>query len=175
MKLNRDYKLERAASTDGTRLAIQNIYIGHEKGPDTPTVAVATNGRIMAIVPVEIADENELGLVSPEALIRARKLAKKNAESELILNGDIRFVDESSLPRPIQEQTGNYPTWQVVAPTAEPKFKIRLDVHLLLALAEALGATNRKPFVTLEMSDELSPIRVTTDGVGRGILMPARA
>jgi hypothetical protein len=176
MQIESNYKLEKAvATTDRCRPSIENVLICKDgKHP----VAVATNGRIMAVVPVEIDDDRELGLVSPEALKRARKAGVSlRCPPTIILNGDARFLDGSSLPRPDQADCGQYPKWEQIAKMEDerkPAFTVSLDPKLLLDLAEAVG-WEKGHAVTLAVSDSVSAIVVTTaHSKGRGYLMPRR-
>lgn len=181
MKISKLAKLERAASIDNTRTAIENILI--TKDGNKPPVAVATDGRIMAIVPVhpdegaESLADHEFGLISPAALTHGRRLAKESGMVEMNPNGSIAFLDGSSLPRPTQENAGTFPQWQVVRDSAlEPKtvFKVALSPALLLDLVTAMGTDGTS--VTLDFSGPESPIRVriTNDPAAFGILMPMR-
>lgn len=180
MKISKQFKLEKVASTDETRAAITNIAITRE---GEKAVAVATNGRTMAIVPVEIESDVELGLLSSAALKAARKMGGKNDDAEMSLNGNIAFPDGSTLPRPTAEEFGTFPRWEQVLPTEEVKFTVALDPRLLLSLADAIGCDGfRNKGIVLSFSDEQSPIRVTVNGNGRsdfgggarGIMMPIR-
>lgn len=176
MKINKTFKLEKAASTDATRPAIGNVLVTKTK--EGKTLAIATDGRIMAVVPCEIADDAELGLVSPKALVHGRKLAKKASDSEMTLNGNIAFLDGSALPRPTQQDCGNYPNWTAVQPDPEAKiaFTVAFDPRLLLNLAEAIGYDGSyQKSVTLRFVDEMTAIRVTCGADGQyGLLMPVR-
>lgn len=70
MKIHKLAQIEKACTTDATRAALLHPYIDTTK-PETPVI-VATNSRIMAVVPVTEADRS--GYVPASALKAARKL-----------------------------------------------------------------------------------------------------
>ena len=73
MEIQRKYKLEKAVSTDDNRPTLTNISITRQH-------AVATNGSILAIVPVKFEKDDTPGWLSPVALKLARKVAPKFAD-----------------------------------------------------------------------------------------------
>jgi hypothetical protein len=54
--MNRKYKLEKAVSKEPMREALQNVYV-------TKRYATATNGHILAIVPVKSDDADTPGAI----------------------------------------------------------------------------------------------------------------
>lgn len=92
-------------------------------------------------------------------------------------------MDESRLPRPKEQGDdgehvfGTFPNWSVIRNDAvqqKTTLKIGLNPELLLDLARAIGHAKGGSIV-LEITDELSPIRVTCKREGElGILMPMR-
>ena len=109
--------------------------------PEQP-VMVATDGKIMAIIPVE-ADKAEQGFLTAAALKAARKLAKRSDTAELTCNGNFTLTDGSTLPRPTEHSEGKAPFIQYrnVLPKEDRQttMRIGLNAALLAKLAEALG------------------------------------
>ena len=65
MKIDNIYKIEEAASDDSRRLAINSVHVAKVDGS---AKAVATDGRIMALVPVELEEgDSENVSVRPDA------------------------------------------------------------------------------------------------------------
>lgn len=175
MKIDKKYKIEEAASKDKTRFAINAVRI--EK-TETGALAIATDGRMMAIVPVELEGEDKTAVnLKCEALAVARKEASKNSPCRIELNGAAKISGKHG------EQTfpyvdASFPNWAQVIPKAyEKSIKIAFDAKLLLSLWKALGgeaANSNKVIIEVCTSEENRPYLVTTDGDGRGILMPVR-
>ena len=174
MQIDTKYQLEKVVSTDGLRKPLQNILISRDK--NKKPIAIATNGRVLAMVPVTLEETDQTGLISPEALKASRK--NKANPGQMIANGDIDLLDGRRLPRPTEDEVGNYPNWRQVvdgAPT-EWKFQVSFNAAYLLSLAQALGCP-KEALVTLSFKDELSPIVVHRNNSGEGeygLLMPAR-
>ena len=66
MKISKHYKLEKVVSSDDMRPILQKIFIDKD-------CAVATNGRIIAIVPIEPTPEDVLQqMIDPQVLTIGR-------------------------------------------------------------------------------------------------------
>lgn len=186
IRIDPKYRLELVASKpNGGRPALEVIRVCNSKR--FGNCAVATQGRSMAIVPIEgdcVKDERAVHPynVSVEALKASRKVAKAKSDLNgmMSLNGDIKIGDGTTLPLPDQET--NYPNWEMVLPRLDSdktskggfKFTVALNAQLLLDLAKAIGSDGA---VTLRFIDELSPITVTSNFNGNGelgVLMPMR-
>ena len=74
MQIDRKYKIEKAVSTDSNRESLQNVFVSRRH-------AMATDGRILAIVPVKTDVEDGPGWMSPDALKHARKVSGKGLDS----------------------------------------------------------------------------------------------
>jgi hypothetical protein len=170
VKIDTRYKLEKvAAKSDQCRPNIE--YVKLAKSERFGNCAVATNGRSMAIVPIEVSEgDNEQGLISVEALKASRK--NRPHEGMFMMNGNIELPGSVTFPRPETEIA--YPDWTQVLPDQPIKFTVALNAKLLFELAQALGSDGA---VTLRFSDELSPISVTSNHGGNGefgVMMPMR-
>jgi len=195
MKIPKSCKIELAASTDAVRQVITEPYLDIQTIPgldaaDTKRVAqlVATDGRIMAMVPVEVSDHDVAGFVSGACLKAARKVAGKLEMSILSVNGTAEIPGGVTMPRggaaqAYQDNTelGNhgYPNWRKVLPSGEKHtFKISLDVALLWRLTQAIGSEG--PVVlSFNPEDTKDPVMVSQTGPGtptggKGVIMPIR-
>ena len=174
MKLHPKVKIESIVSKDKTRAAICNPWIDAENGK-----LVATNGSAMAIIPIELEDEDTSGHVPCDAFKQARKGAK--GEVSMICNGNVTLQTGAILPRNKSETP---PNWQVVIPH-KPKVNVRISLNavMLAKLAEAMGTEG----ITLEIDEPDSPVIVKPAYAGRhgeakpvcpdaiGIIMPIRS
>ena len=179
MKIPKTCKLEKVVSKDESREALLSILIESKDGKAN---AVATDGRRMAVVPVEIADEDQLEgqkLMFPKALIEARKQAKQAKESTIGLNGAAMMPDGQVYP---WKRDVNYPNWrQVVPPNDNPRQTISFNAKYLFELAQAIGCPNDNVKLQIETNPatgQIDPraaliIEEKTTG-GKGILMPTR-
>ena len=174
MKIGKLHKIELAASKDQTRAAIVNPYL--DRGPDGDKV-IATNGRILAVLPVECDEKDVSGYVPRECLKDAR------TAGGVVLNGVAEIYGGASYPR---DAEWNFPNWRQVMPdyTKEQTVRLAIDAALLKALADAIGAER----VCLEFPIESESQTVTSviavkpyDGPGcqpenpaHGVIMPCR-
>jgi hypothetical protein len=183
MKIKKSYKLEQACSTDTAREGICEPWI--ETNGESATLvtgigprAIATDGRILAVVPVELQHEDKGERIAIKALKESRKAGGPKTEHAFV-----------QLEKSYSIATGgaHYPVTQVAPPhmvnivpgenRAPVIAKIRLDASLLLRLARALGANHDR--VLLEISDEKDVVIVRPMGENCdeafGLLMPVRA
>jgi hypothetical protein len=178
MKLPKNCKIEAVASTDPTREVLTAPYLEVKKGSGT---LIATNGRALVALPVEVSEEDTEGWVAIPALVAARKFARKGTDAEVTCNGACAAMDGVAYPRPFTKPANpgpdyiakRFPNWRMVVPDEGRRLVLRvsLDPTLLMAMANALGSGEQ---ITLEFEDELAPIRVTGKGEGFGVLMPMR-
>lgn len=142
------------------RLAFDHIQV--ENG-----VAVATDGHILAIVPVEMEEGDEPGLVPPRSWGIACKRSG-SGEACIGLNGAVRAHGKDGLTecaRPV----GKFVTWTAVIPAGEPVRRVRLNAAHLARLAAALG----DDMVTLELHDNGHVIGVRGHDKAHGLIYSA--
>jgi len=175
MKIDKKYKIESASSTNASRYILNSVRI--EKTGEQAQ-AIATDGRIMAIVPVQLEDgDKEEAIVSPKAFATARKSCGKLVDARIELNGNAKVTNG------IEDQSfgyieGNYPNWKQVLPKDYKKsLKVSLDAKLLLNLWKAIGgeaASSNRINLEIDTQSDHNPIKVTTEGDGLGIIMRIR-
>jgi len=81
MKTKAKYEIELAASKDQCREVITNVQLDKENN-----CLVATDGKVLAIVPVETDTEDISGPISPEAFKSARKGISKKQKEDAEIN-----------------------------------------------------------------------------------------
>lgn len=174
--IDQRYKLEKVVSKDETRAAITVIKLDEHKR--FGNCAIATNGRSLAIVPVNVDEgsTNDKGLLSVDALQASRK--SRLTAGIMTLNGAIELPDGRKFPRPTEQDNGQYPDVNAILPenTRETKFTIALNPQLLFELSQALGCL-KGDGVTLKFGTEMDAIEVTRSHscAGEyGLLMPMR-
>lgn len=114
----------------------------------------ATDGRILASVPVTLGDEDVSGFVTVDALAHASKVpvgGRRSLSAHVSANGVLKTVDGRTFPRPTE---GEFPRVQAVLDTlpelgGEGTFSVTLDPELLATLAGAVGASKDSRGVTL--------------------------
>jgi DNA polymerase III sliding clamp (beta) subunit (PCNA family) len=166
--LESKYKnLIQAASTDSKRGPIMGVHFD-----TTKSRAVATDGRILAIVPVQVAPNSTPFTITPEAF---KSIKKGKSESHITED----FVDTV----PYAPQLERYPNYAQVIPKASDKtISISFDATLLARLAKAIGSTQvtvtfnpedpHMVFVVQDFRDETQPYNF--NDTARGILMGIR-
>ncbi len=166
MHIERKYKIEKCVSTDESRPNLQNIYVSRRH-------AMSTNGRILAFVPVQVQEDDEIGWVSPEALKHARKVSSKGQDSvQIVLNGAQVLPDGTIMNRPEGENPPH--TFRILRDAhSNRKYRIGVNAHYLKDLAEALGNEE----IILEIGDPNSAVLVRpvhSEPGTVGLLMPIR-
>lgn len=195
MRVERKYKPHLAASKDETRLAIKVLNVVQEHKGITGPAIVATDGRMLAVVPCEIEDKDVLGQLRPDALriaaaesvgtetkFRARRHRSVKASVVSLALSETRITTESTAEYPryskdgrtTKDLVGTYPNSSMVVPdiSKEAKIVTSFNPTMLLELVQAIGGDGKH--VKLEQDDAFSPIRVTVQREDKafGVLMP---
>lgn len=146
MKIHKDCKIEKAASKDVSRLVITEPYLDVEN-----KAMVATNGAIIAVVPVVLSESDKSGHITDENLQAIRKTRNYSAEC----SEDWIETDNSKM---VRSNLGNFPQWKNVIPPLdrETKFSVGLNVKLLWELCQAIGCETAR----LEFKDNLEGVLV---------------
>lgn len=176
MKVPRNAQVELCASDDPARYSINNLYL--DTKIEGHPFLVATDGRMMAVIPVALEEGDEAGFVTAESLKAARKLTTTKAETiSLSANGSLKLANGVAFPRPAEGgDNGTYPNWRAVLPDGKNrKFSVALDAELLVKIQRAMGASG----VHLHFTDDVGPILVgpsscKTEDSPFGVLMPMR-
>jgi hypothetical protein len=173
-------------SKDASREAMQHILIENINGE---AVAVATDGKRMAIVPITVCDEDQLDgpkLILPKTLVEARKQAKHGTESTIGLNGAAMMPNGEC--HPVREDL-NFPNWRQVMPKARAEWlkdskggwepetykTVQFDAKLLFELSQAIGSVNNRITLQIPVNDPTGPLVIEEKTTGaKGILMPCR-
>jgi DNA polymerase III sliding clamp (beta) subunit (PCNA family) len=175
MKIPKQCKIEKAASKDATREILNHICIDTQDGK---TNAVATDGRMMAIVPVELCEDDDAAtqrLLPIKALTEARKQARQAKESTIGLNGAVKMLDGTTFAAPNLGDL-NFPNYRQVIPKRDKAecVTVRFNTKALYELAQAIGAVG--DVVTLQIAKDGEPLVIEEDTTGaKGVLMPVRA
>ena len=168
MKFEKRHKIESAvASKKDYREKLQDCYLDVEK----PRL-LATDGHILAIVPVETGEHDTTGYISVEALTSQRKATGKKVEHvELACNGSVALPDGRTFPR---EDYGIYPNVDSVLPKPESRnFHVALNADLLHRLADAIGS--EVVVLHFDTTNPLGCISVTGKAtLATGAIMPCK-
>lgn len=176
-------KVEAAAATKDVRAYINQPWLDVERKR-----IVATDGSIMAIVPIETGDEDVTGPIPTEAIKAARKMYRDTGDAPDLIkaNGAIVFPNGYTIPRP--EGIGTFPDVDRVVPkvAADAQPDVSIDARLLARLQEAIADQGAKYHgVSLYFQrdqdgriDATAPILVKPgtrcDSGAIGVLMPLR-
>lgn len=168
-KLNSRYRLEKVAFDDESRPALQCIRVEGDR-------AIATDGHILANVPIERTTQNATQpekvnlLLTPRCWLDAiRKKDKLDDYTVTVENDDVN----SEL---------NYPNWKGVVPDkAEHIFEFGLDAELLYKLSQGLG--NKKLILSIDMKKQddhtpapilARPLEYDTGNGAQGLIVQLR-
>ena len=149
--IDKKYKLEEATSgPKDLRPILENIFVnkGH---------AIATNGKVLAMVPAETQIDEPGNSCSGKVLKAARKGLKKH---------------ENMAEVPLKDLEGKFPDITQVIPAEEANYTIGIDAKLLYALSQALGCDR----LTLNIIDSKRAIKVRPfgDKAASGLIMPCK-
>lgn len=172
MKIHKNVRIQLACA-GGDRESNCYAHLSVDKGK--PTVLVATNQVIAAVVPVDLEKGDKAGLIPRTALVAAQLAAPKNGEAHLICKDKIELPEADQVHgRP--DVTTPFPNWRPIVPSARRREQreLCLDVTQLAQLARALGTTWVK---LLFVEDPKKPIRVEALGgcpipSAHGAIMP---
>lgn len=149
MQINKKFKIEKCVSTDEERQKLMYVSIEKKAGKGR---AVATDGSVLAVVPVALRDDDVPGPITPESLKASRKktLGQENALMFLRENA-VLCEDTTEYPRSFESHTDeqgdlfrvepdeDFPNVDGVVPIYEDSFSIGLSVKRLKQIADALG------------------------------------
>ena len=173
-----DSKIENATSkNDVARPYLRHVYL------DTAEQhLIATDGHILASIPVQTDPGDTAGFITVDAIKAARK-----AKTVIRANDTLAVENGPTFPRPTAENEGDFPDYKKVIPEPSPfDFTIGIDAELLLRLAQAICANPKKPIVRLRFRNAKDEnggygiaqnlgIRVETFDPDRfGVIMPCR-
>jgi hypothetical protein len=159
MNISVEYQIEEACTKDDLSPALTHVWV-ERPDADKPTegLAVACDGRILAVVPVALDAEDVPGFVPVAALKQARRLAKRSADVQIALTDEWCRVESVSAsyvyPRNVD---GVFPNWRRVVPKVPDEGgdipHVALDTKYLLRLSKALGCD------TLRLYFDGSPLK----------------
>lgn len=136
MQIARECQIEAAASKDDTRFNLTHLYL------DGSTL-VATDGHMLAAVPVALDDHDATGYVTREALTTARKVWKRGP-TFLLVNGSQAIPGGATYPRPNMADVGAFPDWRQIVPkmpAGAPKGEMaRIRNNAMITLRHMKGA-----------------------------------
>ena len=197
MKIPKNCKLEKVASKDKNREAINFVMIDPKEHNgalnqygNTQAHAIATNGKAMVIVPVDTTPEDKIDgekLLPVKVLTEARKIGGK-AQKESIIGMNGAAMIENGQAYPFRKDL-TFPNWRQVMPEGRAKWlkdskggwepevykTIRFDAKLLFELSQAIGAVNNQITLQIPVNDPTGPLVIEEKTTGaKGILMPCR-
>lgn len=176
MKFDKSYAIADLVSKDPTR-SIQHLWFDA-----TTERLIATNGWVMAVVPVTKEDDDTSGAITAVAVNAARKVAKKDKKlvAAIKANKTLGLTDGTIFPRPEMNET-DYPPYAAVKPSwkrGDPGvLTLGINPRLLLDTALAVGRNGDIEISILVPQDGktmLEPIIIHGLETAEGLIMPCR-
>ena len=174
MKIDMKYAPELCASDDTTRQQLCQAYL--DATDRNAAKMVTTDGHMMAVIPVESLDHEDVtGNIPLDALVEAKRASKAAKKDGVYLsaNGAVKLDDGRTFPRGEMQ----FPSWRDVVPGMEGSFEqdeikatVGINPRLLLDAIKASGCGKREG-VTLEIRGPLSPV-VVRCGEAYAVVMP---
>jgi len=139
MQIHKLAKIERCVSTDETRHVLTQPYLDIQDGEGR---MIATDGKCMAVVPVDVDANDVAGHVPAESLKTARKVWGKLTLNTLAVGESAVSVGDYQWKRPLD--MGKFPNWRNVIPSPEKDrteiLRVGINPEFLSRVAEAIGA-----------------------------------
>lgn len=178
MRIDKLFQVEKASAKEPGRYAMNSVKFERDCAAMNGPALIATDGRVLAMVPVAADDADADGLIPREAFSEARRGAfKRSPDVEIVANGSVKFMGKLG-PMELQRADAEFPRYGDLAAKAlkqTPAIVVGLNPAFLLALAQAIGIDERNPAVSLAITSADKPIivRVVRTGAqGVGIIMP---
>ena len=120
-----------------SRYSIKAVYLDIEQEEDQPRVGrlVASDGRMLAVLGVEIDSRDQAGLIPVKAILDARRQAC-NRKAKLECGNRVVTEDGTSYPRP----EGAFPDWRSVEAHPKGEVQVTFSADHLNRIARAAGA-----------------------------------
>jgi hypothetical protein len=130
MKIPANIKIERAVSTSAAQARLQNPWLETDPIP----AIIASDGCMLAYVPIPPDDD-----VAGPIPLKAIEVSREDYRP-VILNAAYAHSVVTKAGVAFSRPPDKPPRWRNIMPQGEPDFYICLQPHLLLKLADALGA-----------------------------------
>lgn len=164
MKFDKLCKIHEAAAKDASRYAIADLLFERD---DKGARLVATDGRMLAVVPVTDAEGDQPGLVSKAAVVEATKgRTKAKPDADLRLPDDKRELvlmkhgGLTELPRTQNDQV--FPKYTEVCKEPEDGLTVTFSAELLVRMVKAIGALGVE-----DLDGVTFKFHATTEGKGK--------
>jgi hypothetical protein len=169
MQFDRKCKLEKAVAKSEGRYAMRHTLLA-KRGDEH--VLVATDGRILAVVGVEVEEGDAIGLIPVEAVKGAAKGGQSFMPAQIHANGSAVYTDKAGAQVTMARPEGEFPRWESIMPAPQADdIVIALNPDLLKALADAIGADGCVQLRIRAVGGKCMPIAVK-GGKGEGAIMP---
>ena len=166
MEMNRDYKPELIFDKDRNIEPYLDIEVDAE-GKRTGRI-MATDGKRMMVIPVELDDADVKGFI-PVAVFKAARAVNKTWTVLTIYCDATTFKlrDGTTMPR---HEGGKPLQWRQVIPTYPGTHEVKLNPEFLLSLAKAMGSPEQ---ITLRSTEKKNMMLVVGKeaGVEHALLM----
>lgn len=153
MEFDKTCKIHKAAG-ERSRYAIDSVQF--EGGEDSTGCLVATNGKIVAVVPVTDCAGESAGLL-PIGIFPEACKGKKTQPARIIALDDAVACNGTSMKR--DPDAGRFPDWRNAIPKDPGENRLCIDVKQLVKLAAALGSDE----IELRWSDPVKNSRGKLD------------
>jgi hypothetical protein len=155
MKVDKCYKLHRACANESTPYNLAGAVL--DRHDETPWL-VATDGRMLARIPVSNADTDDGDALIPADAIKHATGGKKSTLGEIVCNGTIRASRGPNDPVAefAAEKDFRFPPWREVIPTLNAPLtdvvEFGINAHSLSALADAIGSSSGVVRIRLQVN-----------------------
>lgn len=157
MRFPKTCRVWKVAAKEASRYSINGVFFDAEAA-----ALVATDGRHLAVVPVDKEETDLASAIVPLAAVKAAQKPPKNEEARILVecNGDGKAYGVTATADPLGQSVAyqlngdsdpeRFPDWQEVIPKPEAPVRVAFNARYLLNLQEALGADS----ITLELDWE---------------------
>lgn len=165
MRINRKYRPElvvyKDKKNDRPNISHLNVQRGHGGISGTSGCVVATDGKMLVVVPCDREAKDVLGMVQADILPEARRKTKDASLSVRLGKKWVKLGKDTITRRDNPKDKNVYlgfPNTEMILPFGEKKYTARFDVKLLSTISEALGSS----YVSVDFYGNMEPIIVRT-------------
>ncbi len=178
MKFNKYCQIQKVAAKGQSRFAITGV--NFDRSDKNNPILVATNGKTLAVVRCQEAEEDETEGIIPRVAIERSLKGKKNQPAHIMCYEDECVVQQpGEIAKYPREEEGKFPDWRSVVPKkSSADFSVSLNPKLLLELAQAIGISDQAEqsvilYYTFGERTCDTPVLVTLHtGANYGVIMP---
>ena len=142
MQFEKARKIECCTAKEAGRFAMNHLYFYKRAAPvDGRPALVATDGRILVVVPVTDAEWDVEGLIPTDCVKAAAKAARRGEVVVHAPNGQVKVLTRDGMVSTLRPDEGEYPdVWSTFPGGTRGWHRFGIDAEQLLKVQRGMGA-----------------------------------